>query len=155
TVITNGLAEPYNVVVDADNNVYFSDSGHNQIVRIEASTQTASTLAGIPQDAPGSNDGPPYLAHFNNPEGLVETTVGGVDGLVVSDNGNSLIRFVSISDGTVTTLAGQAGAGAAVDGPGASAKFLYPLGLADDGKGHIYIADWGNNAIRVMDLNDP
>src|SRR5262249_13538448 len=73
TVITNGLAEPYNVVVDADNNVYFSDSGHNQIVRIEASTQTASTLAGIPQDAPGSNDGPPYLAHFNNPEGLVET----------------------------------------------------------------------------------
>src|SRR6266704_5681917 len=68
---TNGLNEPYNVVVDAGNNVYLSDSANNRIVRIDSSTQEATTLAGIPSDAPGSNDGPPYLAHFNNPQGLI------------------------------------------------------------------------------------
>src|SRR5256885_11892127 len=119
TVITNDLAEPYNVVVDSDNNVYLSDSANNRIVKFDASTQSGSTLAGIPEDAPGSNDGPPYLAHFNNPEGLLLDTVGGADGLIVSDHGNSLIRFVRFSDGSVTTLAGEGGAAAP---PGARAR---------------------------------
>src|SRR5438876_2967461 len=98
TVTTNGLSEPYNVAVDADDNVYVSDSANNRIVRIDASTQELTTLAGIPEDPAGSNDGPPYLAHFNNPEGLLVVTVGGVNGLLVADNGNHLIRFVRFSD---------------------------------------------------------
>src|SRR6266568_398946 len=85
TVTTNGLSEPYNVTVDADDNVYVSDSANNRIVRIDASTQVLTTLAGIPEDGAGSNDGPSYQAHFNNPEGLLVVTVGGVNGLLVAD----------------------------------------------------------------------
>ena len=155
TVVTNGLSEPYNVVEDANFNVYVTDSVNNRIVRIDASSQVQSTLAGIPEDAPGSDDGPSYLAHFNNPEGLLNVTVAGDDGVLVADNGNHLIRFVRFSDGFVTTLAGQLGGGPAIDGPGLSASFMYPLGLTQDSSNHVYIADFGNNAIRMMDLNDP
>ena len=140
---TNGLSEPYNVVVDAGNNVYLSDSANNRIVRIDSATQEATTLAGLPSDAPGSNDGPPYLAHFNNPQGLLVASIGGTNGLVVADSGNNLIRFVRFSDGTVSTLAGADG------------TFHFPLGLDQDGNGNVYIADWGNNVIRVLNLNDP
>src|ERR1035437_3408966 len=105
------LKSSYNVVVDALDNFYVSDSVNNRIVRVDASTQVATTLAGIPGDPADSNDGPPDQAHFNNPQGLLTVSIGGTNGLLVADSGNNLIRFVRFSDGVVTTLAGQPNAG--------------------------------------------
>jgi sugar lactone lactonase YvrE len=155
TVLTNGLNEPYNIVVDSKNNLYIADSANNRIVTVDANTQQATTLAGIPSDPPGDNDGPSYLAHFNNPEGLLIVNLAGNETLLLSDSGNHLIRSVDLSDGTVTTLAGQPGGGPAVDAAGTNATFRYPTGMAHDANGNVYIADWGNNTIRVMNLNDP
>src|SRR5258708_7300730 len=121
SVLTNGLAEPYNVVVDADNNVYATDSANNRVIRIDKNTQAVSTLAGIAEDPAGSNDGPPYLAHFNDPQGMILVTLGGTNGLLIADHANNLIRFVRLSDGTVTTLSGSTGGGPAVNATGASA----------------------------------
>ena len=153
TMVTN-LNEPYNVVVDTAGNMYVSDSANNRIVRVDASTQAASTLAGIAGEA-GSNDGPPDLAHFKSPQGLLTVSIGGVSGLLVADSGNNLIRFVRLIDGVVTTLAGQTAGGPAVNAAGSSATFRSPIGLDQDANGNVYIADWGNNTIRVMNLNDP
>ena len=147
------LNEPYGVVVDALGNFYVCDSANNRIVRVDASTQAASTLAGIAGEA-GSNDGPPDQAHFNSPQGLLTVSIGGVSGLLVADSGNNLIRFVRFSDGVVTTLAGQTAGGPAVNAAGSSATFRSPIGLDQDANGNVYIADWGNNTIRVMNLND-
>jgi hypothetical protein len=154
TVAINGLNEPYGVAVDVLDNFYISDSANNRILRVDASTQVASTWAGIPGEA-GSNDGPPYLAHFNNPQGLLTVSIGGVGGLLVADSGNNLIRFVRFSDGVVTTLAGQTAGGPAVNAAGSSATFRFPAGFDQDSSGNVCIADWGNNTIRVMNLNDP
>jgi sugar lactone lactonase YvrE len=154
TVINNGLREPYGVVVDALGNFYVCDSANNRIVRVDASTQAASTLAGIAGET-GSNDGPPDLAHFNSPQGLLTVTIGGVSGLLVADSGNNLIRFVRFSDGVVTTLAGQTAGGPAVNAAGSTATFRSPIGLDQDANGNVYIADWGNNTIREVNLNDP
>jgi DNA-binding beta-propeller fold protein YncE len=154
TVINNGLREPYGVVVDALGNFYVCDSANNRIVRVDASTQAASTLAGIAGEA-GSNDGPPDLAHFNSPQGLLTVSIGGVSGLLVADSGNNLIRFVRFSDGVVTSLAGQTAGGPAVNAAGSTATFRSPIGLVQDANGNVYIADWGNNTIRVVNLNDP
>src|SRR5258707_4286897 len=162
SVLTNGLAEPYNVAVDDNDNVYATDSANNRIIKIDKNTQVVSTLAGIPTDSPGSNDGPSYLAHFNDPQGMILVTLGGTNGplggtngLLVTDHANNLIRFVRLSDGTVTTLSGSTSGGPAVNATGASATFLYPIGMDQDDLGNVYIADWGNNTIRVMNLNDP
>ena len=155
TVAINGLNEPYGVAVDVLDNFYISDSANNRILRVDASTQVASTWAGIPGDLGGSNDGPPYLAHFNNPQGLLTVSIGVVGGLLVADSGNNLIRFVRFSDGVVTTLAGQTAGGPAVNAAGSSATFRFPAGFDQDSSGNVYIADCGNNTIRVMNLNDP
>jgi len=155
TVASNGLAEPFGVVFDADSHLYISDGANNRIVKIDAATQGLSTLAGIPEDAPGSDDGFAYLAHFNNPQGILLVNYNGVDGLLVADYGNNLIRFVRLSDGFVTTLAGQVSGGPAVNAAGTGATFRYPVAFSQDTNGNVYIADFGNNAIRVMNLNDP
>jgi hypothetical protein len=154
----SGLAEPYNVVEDAAGNIYVSDSANDRIVRIDASTQAASTLAGV-SGMPGADDGPNAgfdPAHFNNPQGLLAVSLGGTNGLLVADSGNNLIRFVRFNDGFTVTLAGNTNppAGAA-DAAGTNASFNVPVGLEQDGNGNVYIADEFDNAIRVINLNDP
>ena len=155
SVASNGLNEPYGIAVDKNSNIYISDSGSNRIARIDANTDVLATFAGIPGDPPDSNDGPAYLAHFNNPQGIVSAKYAGDEGLVVADSGNNLIRFVRFSDGQVTPLAGQVAGGTAVNAIGANATFRYPAGLDQNGTNILYIADWGNNTIRVLNLNDP
>ena len=56
---------------------------------------------------------------------------------------------VLVNNGVVTTFAGS-GATGLVDGPGVSAMFLNPIGLAVDASGTIYVADPGNNSIRKI-----
>src|ERR1051325_8739512 len=107
-VITNGLFEPYGVAADPDNIIYITDSANHRIVRHDPNTGVSTTVAGIPGES-GNNDGPFYLAHFNSPEGITLATVGGANGLVVADTGNHLIRFVNLTNGSVSTLAGAAG----------------------------------------------
>jgi len=54
------------------------------------------------------------------------------------------------ASGTVTTLAGVAGVGGYFDGAGTAALFNQPTGLVVDGSGNVYVADTGNDIIRVV-----
>ena len=159
TAVTNGLAEPYNVVEDTNANIYISDSGNDRIVWINAATQAASTLAGV-AGAAGSNDGGPPVgynpANFNNPQGLLVVSIGGTNGLLVTDSGNNLIRFVNLTNGNVVTLAGNTNTPTgAINAAGTNASFNQPIGMDQDTNGNVYIADEFDNTIRVMNLNDP
>lgn len=162
TFFTNGLFEPYGLAVDGENNLYVSDSAHNRILRVDAASGAITALAGLADQPPGSRDGAAYEATFNNPQGVAVANVGGASGVVVADNRNHLIRFIRASDGAVWTLAGTRVVdpddpfgepiGDLVDGGLGVSRLNYPLGVAADGAGRIYIADSGNNAIRVLDL---
>ncbi|MFO1500690.1 MAG: FN3 associated domain-containing protein [Verrucomicrobiota bacterium] len=151
SVITNRLAEPYNVAVEA-NVYYLSDSANDRIVKFVPDSGAFSTLAGF-AGRPGTTDAKGVLARFFNPRGLVSAPSRG--GLVVADYGNHTLRLVK-ADGTVTTLAGTAGSPGFEAGEVAavSAHFNFPSALAVDGSGHIYIADSKNNAIRKLDGNN-
>ena len=49
-----------------------------------------------------------------------------------------------------TTIAGTAGTTGSVDGVGTGAWFNYPISVAVDGSGNIYVADYGNSTIRAI-----
>lgn len=152
SVLTNGLAEPYGLAVDEANNLYFSDSVHNCIRRLDNATGGVTLLAGLPGDGDFlGNDGYPWEAHFFSPQGVALGRLGGVDGLFVADTGNHTIRFVRLSDGYVSTIAGEAGSLGNADGPPGVSRLNNPSSLALDAAGRLYIADTGNNAIRVLD----
>ena len=148
TVFTNIMREPEGLVATLDGSLYVTDGGGHRIVKYVTSTSTFSTLAGL-NGVSGTNCGTGSQARFFQVEGMVAAR----GGLVVADSGNQLIRFVSVM-GVVTNLAGAPTLTGSANGPAGSARFRYPLGLAVDTSGNIFIADSKNNAIRKLDTNN-
>jgi sugar lactone lactonase YvrE len=76
-------------------------------------------------------------ARFRGPQGLAIAPNGD---LFVADTQNFTIRKIA-ADGTVTTLAGAAGAAGSSDGTGLQARFTEPRAIAIDKRGNLYVAD--------------
>ena len=134
---------PLGVAVDGGGNVYVADYS-NDIIRKITPAGVVSTLAGL-SGTPGAADGRDTSARFNLPESVAVDAVGN---LYVADNGNNLIRKITL-DGTVSTLAGSGQPGSA-NGHGSAASFNSPFGIAVDASGNVYVADSGNNLIRKI-----
>ena len=103
-----------------------------------------TVVAGRP-GPPGSVDGPATTARFFQPQAIACDARGDIY-VVDADN---VIRKISRS-GVVTTVAGRAGESGAADGPGSSALFNAPSGIACDTQGNLYVADTSNNTIRKV-----
>ncbi len=144
---TNSTARfnnPVGVATDGLGNVYVADAG-NHVIRKVTSNGVVTTVAGSAGLA-GSADGTNSTARFNNPEGLA---ADGQGDLYVADSGNNTVRKVT-RDGVVTTVAGMAGLAGSADGTNNTARFNNPCSLAVDSMGNVYVADTGNNAIRLI-----
>lgn len=73
--------------------------------------------------------------------------------MYIADYSHSRIRKVSTS-GIITTIAGNGTSGFSGDGGAATAAMLYaPIGVAVDGGGNVYIADYINNRVRKVDAS--
>lgn len=135
---------PTGVAVDSAGTVYVADQ-YNHTIRKLTTAGVATTLAGT-AGSPGSADGTGSAARFNFPIGL---TVDGSGNVYVTDRANQTIRKIT-SGGVVTTLAGAVGIAGSTDGTGSSARFNFPIGVAVDGTGTVYVADRGNHTIRKI-----
>jgi serine/threonine protein kinase, bacterial len=142
TGVAASFSSPCGVAIDKIGNLYVADLGNN-LIRKVAPSGLVSTLAG--SRTPGSSDGKGTTASFNAPLGLA---VDGAGNVYVADSENNKIRKIDAS-GNVRTLAGSGGKGH-VAGNGAIAKFDSPSGVAVDEAGNVYVADSGNNMIRLI-----
>jgi sugar lactone lactonase YvrE len=136
--------QPYGIAIDGSGNLFVTDFG-NALVRKVTQGGVVTTIAGLGA-TPGHVDGDGSTARFNQPTGIA---IDGSGNLYVADSGNDTIRKVTQS-GSVTTIAGTAGAVGSADGMGAAARFNGPRGIAVDGSGNLYVADAGNSAIRKI-----
>ena len=106
---------------------------------------TFSSAAGSGIQIYGSADGTGTEASFASPSGVAVDAGGNV---YIADFNNNKIRKMT-SEGAVTTFAGSGLAGSA-DGPGATASFNQPYGVAVDASGNVYVADRLNYKIRKI-----
>jgi sugar lactone lactonase YvrE len=135
---------PQGTAVDAAGNTYVTDTSNHTIRKITPSG-VVSTLAGL-SGSSGSKDGTGSDARFNSPQGVAVDSAGNV---YVADTFNNSIRKVT-PEGAVSTLAGLAGSFGSADGPGSTARFYYPIGIAVDSTANIYVGDTNNNLIRKI-----
>ena len=134
---------PNGVAVDGSGNVYVADQVNNCIRTIVVATGAVSTLAG---SISGFADGTGTAAQFNSPTGVA---VDGSGNLYVADRSNQRIRKIVLATGEVSTLAGSGTAGF-VNGAATAAQFNSPAGVAIDGSGNLYVADFSNHSIRQI-----
>jgi sugar lactone lactonase YvrE len=139
---------PRHVALDAAGNLYVTDYGNHTIRKITP-LGMVSTVAGMPGVA-GTNDGYGTNALFMNPHGIAVDRSGN---LFVSDLGSvqgcGAIREIT-SNGLVTTIAGSLTVSGTNDGPGSTALFNSPWGIAADNHENLFISDTFNDTIRKL-----
>jgi len=139
---------PDDVVVDAAGNLYIVCNVSN-VVRMVTPDGTISTVVGTGKAGFKGDGGPATSAELNSPTS-VEVDITG--DLLVTDQGNNRVR--QVTNGIITTIAGDGKAGYTGDGGQGTASELHtPAGITLDGSGNLYIADRGNDVIRIL-FND-
>ena len=117
---------------------------------VPSNSPTVSTIAGTAGQ--GFADGAGLTAQFNYPVGVAHDITN--NKLYVAETGNNSIRMIDLRDNTVSTIAG-AGSGTVggfADGAGLTAQFNSPVGVAYGGTNKLYVAETGNNMIRMISL---
>lgn len=140
------LYSPYALALDGAGNLYIGDIGNRVVRMVAANTGTITTVAGSPTATSVGDNGPATSALLTNPDGLAFDSAGN---LYIADQVR--VRKVAASTGIITTVAGSGNYGYSGDnGPATSAALASAEGLAVDTAGNLYIADWGDNAIRKV-----
>jgi uncharacterized protein (TIGR03437 family) len=137
------LSCPMGVAVDAAGNLYFADTGNNGVRMV--SNGVITTVAGIQTSGFSGDNGPAASAELSVPIGVAVDAAGN---LYIADANNNRIRMVS--NGVITTVAGGKQGYGGDNGLATSAELCGPGGVAADAAGNLYIADTGNNAIRMV-----
>ena len=132
------------VAADTSGRVYFVD---NNKIRVVSSNGIITTLAGTENFGTGGDGGPAALAQLDCPQGIAVDNNGNV---FIALSYNHKIRMVN-SAGIISTFAGTGWSSSSGDGRLATlAQLSYPAGVAVDGSGNVFIADKGNNKIRMV-----
>jgi len=161
------IRNPRAVWVDANGNVFLTDTQNSRVSRVDGVTGIMTLVAGRGTNnssqattssalaAPGGDGGPAIQGQLWSPEGVVGDNNGN---LYIADTGANRIRKVVLSCtgqpvpctvGTITTAVGLGTSGVADNVDASLAQLNQPRGLAMDAAGaNLYIADSGNNRIR-------
>jgi uncharacterized protein (TIGR03437 family) len=138
------LNQPEDIWIDAGGTVYIADSSNHRIRRV-AVNGIITTVAGVGIDSFNGDGIPAVNAQLNRPTSLVVDASGNI---FLADSSNQRIRRVAVN-GIISTVAGTGVEGYSGDGGSATAATLrFPVGLAIDNSGNLYIADAGNHVIR-------
>ncbi len=143
---------PEAIALNDSNNIFIADADNNVIREIDGSGKIRTVVgsgfeSGTGEGGYGGDGGPASAARLNYPSGVAFDPAGN---MYIADRRNSRIRMVNPA-GVISTFAGNGTVGYTGDGAAASAAQLdSPTRVACDPSGNVYIADAGNNVIRMV-----
>jgi len=149
------LALPWAVAEDAAGNLYIADQGNNRIRKVTnptSSTATITTFAGNGSTGYSGDGGLASAATLNGPSSVAFDSSGN---MYIADSNNLVIREVNTA-GVISTVAGNGKScypitsGCGDGGIPTSASFAFPLNIAFDPSGNLYISDWQGYKIRKI-----
>jgi uncharacterized protein (TIGR03437 family) len=156
---STAIFSPWDVVVDATGNYYFTDSGLHRIRKVSTNgiltNYAGSGAPGVSSSGFSGDGGPAASAKLNNPVGLAVDALGNI---YFADLNNQRVRKIDAA-GVITTIAGSgtvngstgtAGGFSGDGGPATSARLNAPHGVGVDASGNVYIADTTNYRIRKV-----
>ncbi|MGA8143234.1 MAG: Ig-like domain repeat protein [Candidatus Acidiferrales bacterium] len=139
------LANPFSITADAAGNIYIADRDNHRVRRIDISGNI-TTVAGNGEQGFFGDGGLATSASLNTPTAVAVDLNGSI---YIADSNNNRIRVVS--NGTITTFAGNGNASYSGDGGAATSASLFtPRGVAVDTNGIVYIADTNNHVVRKV-----
>ena len=146
------LNNPFDVAFDRHKNMFFSDALNHCIRKVDAVTETITTVAGTGKKGFSGDDSSAVTAQMDEPYGIALDAAGN---LYFADRLNRRVRKVDVKTALISTLAGDGSKGFSGDGgPGAKASLVEPNSVALDSSGKLlYIADVADHRIRVVDLS--
>jgi len=166
------LYNPVAIALDSSGNLYIADLDSQRIRVVNTGTKATTvanatiepgnitTVAGKGTQGYSGDGGPATKAELDNPNGVI---VDGAGNLYIADTDNQRIRVVNtgtkpitvanvtVQPGDIATVTGTGRKGySGNSGPSTTAELHYPIGLAVDDSGNLYIADTNNDTIRVV-----
>lgn len=145
------LSYPFSAIADSKGNLYIADTLNNVVRKVAAGTGIITTFAGTGKAGYKGDNGPAASAELSFPTGLALDSAGN---LYIADTQNNVVREVSATTGVITSIAGNGNNTFSGDnGLATRAGLNMPQGLAFDGAGNLYIADYYNFRIRKITAN--
>ncbi len=129
--------------------LYYMDRGNNNIREIQLRVNRVRTVMGAPQPT-GWRDG--NDARFDQPTGVAVSEDG--EHAYIADRYNHALRHLNLQTGEVTTLAGLPGEAGYRDAVADGALLDEPIAVVlSPDESALWISEWGNHAIRSLDLS--
>jgi hypothetical protein len=139
------ISAPTSLCYDTIGNLYIADDGNSRIRMIDTSG-IISTVVGTSN----GNSGDGGLATAAQLDGISQITFDRKGNLFMTCYYCHTVRMVNTS-GIINAVVGDGVAAFSGDGGLATAASLnYPLGLALDPVGNIYISEWGDDRVRFV-----
>jgi len=136
------------VAVNRSGDIFLADHDNCRILRMDANTQSVTTIAGTGECASKGDGGLAIHAAVIFPSSMA---VDGAGNVFLAEGGADRVRRID-ARGIITTYAGTGKKGFSGDGgPAEKATLNNPAGVAVDSEGNLYISEYVNNRIRRVD----